>query len=283
MRIVVTGSSGKAGRWVVSDLRAHGHDVLGVDLLPATDRTGPALVADLTDLGQAHDVIAGAEAVVHLAAIPAWGIRPEAETFRTNLMSTYHVFSAAAAHRASHVVYASSETVVGIPFDPAGEGPAYAPLDEAHPTRPGSSYALSKVLGEQLAHDFARRTTTRFVGLRLSNIMEPADYATFPTFADDPEARAWNLWSYIDVRDVAGCVRAALETQTVRSEVFFVAADDTVMPQQTADLLARVYPALEVRGRVAGRASLMSTANAAARLGWQPSHRAPVERDRPTT
>ena len=147
MRIVVTGGSGKAGRWVVRDLRERGHDVLNVDLVRDSGPHGTTLAVDLTDLGQCHDVIAGADAVVHLAAIPAPGLRPEGETFRNNILSTYNVFSAAAAHRVSRLVWASSETVLGLPFDTP---PLFAPIDETIEPRPETSYALAKLLGEEM-------------------------------------------------------------------------------------------------------------------------------------
>ena len=97
MRIVVTGGSGKAGRWVVRDLRERGHDVLNVDVTHDGSAHGLCVSADLTDLGQCHEVVAGADAVVHLAAVPAPDIRPAGETFRNNAMSTYNVFAAARA------------------------------------------------------------------------------------------------------------------------------------------------------------------------------------------
>ena len=158
MRIVVTGGSGKAGRWVVRDLREHGHDVLNVDLVRDGSAHGLCLVTDLTDLGQALEVIAGADAVVHLAAIPAPGLRPEGETFRVNAMSTYNVFAAAVAAGVSRVVWASSETVLGLPFDTP---PLFAPIDETIEPRPESSYALSKLVGETMADQFARRSGSR--------------------------------------------------------------------------------------------------------------------------
>lgn len=178
MRIVVTGGSGKAGRWVVRDLREHGYDVLNVDLAHDGSAHGLCVRADLTDLGQAIGLTAGADAIVHLAAVPAPKLRSEGETFRANTLSTYNVFSAAAANRVGRVVWASSETVLGLPFDAAP--PAFAPVDETITPRPESSNALSKLLGEEMARQFARRAGIPFVGLRISNIMEPADYAAFP-------------------------------------------------------------------------------------------------------
>src|SRR4026207_561027 len=167
MRIVVTGGSGKGGAFVVRDLREHGHAVLNVDQRPAGQPTKKPRVADLTDLGQTQDALAGAEAVVHFAAIPAPGLRPEGETFRINALSTYNVFQAAVAHDMTRVVWASSETVLGLPFDIP---PAFAPIDESITPRPESSYALSKLVGETMATEFARRNGVSFVGFRISNI-----------------------------------------------------------------------------------------------------------------
>ena len=271
MRIVVTGGSGKAGRWVVRDLREHGHDVLNVDLAHDGSAHGLCVRTDLTDLGQCHDVLAGADAVVHLAAIPAPELRPEGETFRINALSTYNVFATAMERGVGRVVWASSETVLGLPFAPATP-PPFAPLDESA-VRPESSYALSKLVGETMATQFARRSGIPFIGLRISNIMEPADYAAFPGYQADPTLRMWNLWGYVDVRDVAGAVRAALSAPVSGAEVCIVAAADTVMERPSAELLAEVFPRVPVRGAIDGRQTLLSVDGAARLLGWRPEHR----------
>jgi nucleoside-diphosphate-sugar epimerase len=271
MRIVVTGGSGKAGRWIVRDLREHGHDVLNVDWRHDGTPHGLCLVADLTDLGQTTDALGRAEAVVHMAAIPAPGLRPDGETFRVNTLSTYNVFAAAAAHRVRRVVWASSETVLGLPFDP--QPPDFAPIDEDHAPRPESSYALSKLLGEHIAAQTARRTGIPFVGLRISNIMEPEDYGAFPGYWDDPRLRRWNLWGYVDARDVAAAVRRGLEADVSGAGIYIVAAADTVMPRPSAALMAEVYPTVPLRRAVPGRETLLSIDRARAVLGYEPEHR----------
>jgi nucleoside-diphosphate-sugar epimerase len=270
VRIVVTGGSGKAGRWVVRDLREHGHDVLNVDLTRDGSAHGLCVVTDLTDLGQAHDVLRGAEAVVHLAAIPAPELRPEGETFRVNLLSTYNVFAAATAAGARRIVWASSETVLGLPFDTP---PLFAPIDETIEPRPETSYALSKLAGETLAGQFARRTGTPFVGLRISNIMEPDDYLKFPDYWADARLRRWNLWGYVDVRDVAQAVRRSLEADVTGAEVCIVAAADTVMPRPSAELMAEVFPDVPLRRPVDGRETLLAIDKARRLLGYEPEHR----------
>jgi nucleoside-diphosphate-sugar epimerase len=269
MRIVVTGGSGKAGRWVVTDLRERGHDVLNVDWRPDGITGGQSLVTDLTDLGQCSDAMAGADAVVHLAAIPAPGLRPEGETFRINALSTYNVFASAVAHGVKRVVWASSETVLGLPFD---EPPAFAPIDESHPPRPESSYALSKLVGETMAAQAARRSGIPFVGLRISNIMEPDDYAAFPSYWDDARLRKWNLWGYVDVRDVAAAIWGGLSAPIDGAEVCIVAAEDTVMPRPSSELMAEVYPGVPLRRAVEGRETLLAIDRARAVLGYRPQH-----------
>ena len=271
MRIVVTGGSGKAGRWVVRDLRERGHDVLNVDLAHDGSAHGLCVRTDLTDLGQCHDVLAGADAVVHLAAIPAPELRPAGETFRTNAISTYNVFSAATERGIGRVVWASSETVLGLPFAPETP-PSFAPIDESLVPRPESSYALAKLVGEAMAGQFARRSGIPFIGLRISNIMEPGDYAAFAGYQADARLRMWNLWGYIDVRDVAGAVRAALGADVAGAEVCIVAAADTVMRRPSADLMAEVFPDVPLRHALTGRETLLSVERAGQVLGWRPEH-----------
>jgi nucleoside-diphosphate-sugar epimerase len=269
MRIVVTGGTGKAGRWVVERLREDGHDVLNVDWKHDGSAHGLCLVADLADPGQAYESLAGANAVVHLAAIPAPELRTPAETFRINTLSTYNVFAAAEAHRLARVVYASSETVLGLPFD---ELPAFAPIDESHPPRPESSYALSKVAGEAMAEQFARRTGTPHVGLRISNIMEPADYAMFPAFQADASLRRWNLWGYVDARDVALACELSLTADVSGAEVAIIAAADTCMERDSASLMAEVYPTVPMVRELQGRETLLSIDRAREILGYEPRH-----------
>jgi nucleoside-diphosphate-sugar epimerase len=269
MKIVVTGGSGKAGRWVIGDLRERGHQVLNIDSAHDGSSHGLCSIADLTDPGQALELIAGSDALVHLAAVPAPGIRSESETFRNNTLSTYNVFAAAVTTGVDRVVWASSETVLGLPFSTP---PLFAPIDETIESRPETSYALSKLIGEEIAAQFSRRSGIPFLGLRISNIMEPDDYQAFPRYWDDPQLRKWNLWGYVDVRDVAGAIRLGLEADLKGAEVSIVAAADTVMPGPSADLMSEVYPEVPLRRRIEGRETLLSIDRARRLFGYEPQH-----------
>jgi nucleoside-diphosphate-sugar epimerase len=274
-RVCVTGASGKAGRAVVADLREHGYDVLATDaVVSREDRDDGMLRADLTDYGQAVEALsqAGADAVVHLANIPAPGLSTPAVTFNSNITMNFNVFQAAAALKLDRVVWASSETTLGLPFDTP---PRYAPVDEDHYPVPTSTYALSKVASETVAGHIAQWSGIPYVALRFSNIMAPEDYQMFPTFWDDPHARKWNLWGYIDQRDVALSCRLALEANTgavTGNPAFIIAAADTVMNRPSAELLAEVFPGVKLIGDVGEFGTLLAIARAREVLGFEPAH-----------
>ena len=269
VRIAVTGASGKAGRAVVHDLLAHGYEVLAIDQVVSPDREVRVLQTDLTDYGQAVDALHGAAAVVHLANIPADRLRPSVTTFNANITMNFNVFHAAATLEMRRVVWASSETTLGLPFDAP---PRYLPIDEDHYPLPTSTYALSKVASETIAEHIARWSGIPFVALRFSNILDAEDYAGLPSQLDDPMRRRWNLWSYIDLRDAAAACRRALEADIDGATSFIIVASDTVMTTPTPELVRRVFPTVEVRGEIGEFESLMSGERARDVLGFVPQH-----------
>lgn len=277
-KIIVTGGSGKAGRACVTDLLAHGYSVVNVDQAPPQKSLCPFLKADLCDFGQTLDAVSGVDGridgdvwgIVHLAAIPAPGILTNAETFRNNMLSAYNVFEAARRMKINNVVWASSETVLGLPFDTP---PPYVPLDEEAPASPESAYSLSKYLGEQMAAQFCRwNPEMKIIGLRFSNVMEPQDYAAFPGFDSDARRRKWNLWGYIDARDAAQAVRRSLETSLTGAEVFIIANSDTTMSRPNAELLADVFPGVPAKREFGLNETLLSIEKARRILGYEPEY-----------
>lgn len=275
MRIAVTGGSGKLGRSVVRRLTEDGHSVLNLD---RTGERSPALaIVDLRNYGQVLDVVLGLDdrhqgldAIVHLGAIPAPGIVPDAATFENNMLATYNVFQAARRAGIKKVVYASSETVLGLPFD---VDPPYIPVDEEYPARPESTYSLVKHLEEQMAIEMTRwDPELSITGLRFSNVMDPEDYEDFPSFDSDATLRKWNLWGYIDGRDGAQAVAKALENGKPGFEAFIIANEDTVMSRSSASLAAEVFPDVEVTKELGEHETMLSIDKAKRLLGFAPEH-----------
>ena len=281
--IIVTGGSGKVGRACVRDLMEHGYDVTSIDMLPPPGQTNPPTAgtvrysrADVTDFGEAMAALSmideGVEkvtGVVHLAAIPAPGQAPNHVTFTVNTVSAYNIFEAARQLGIKNVVWASSETVYGIPYP---NGPAYVPVDEEI-ERPETAYSLSKLVGEKMAEQFCRwDPELKIVGLRFSNVMEPHDYERFPGFDADAQARRFNLWTYIDARDAAQAIRLALESDLKGAEVFGIANADSVMSRANDALLDEVFPGTKRKAGYGKNDSLISIEKARRVLGYEPKY-----------
>lgn len=277
-RVAVTGATGKLGRAVVADLSRHDWDVLSIDRVPPAVRQGEFVAADLTDQAQAVEVLAGRvdehggapDALVHLAAVPAPGVVTNSATFANNAMVTWNVFTAARAAGIRNVVWASSETLLGLPFDTP---PPYVPVDEEYRTRPETTYSLVKALEEEMAYHLCRwDPDLKMIGLRFSNVMEPPDYDAFPSYDADPHLRKWNLWAYIDARDGAQAVRRALDHDSPGLDIFIVANADTVMSRSSAELVAEVFPGTKVTKDLEHHETLLSIDKARRILGFAPEY-----------
>jgi nucleoside-diphosphate-sugar epimerase len=271
---------------VVGELLEHGYEVAATDLAATRDDLEAGMLrADLTDYGQALEALEGAETAIHLANIPAPGVSTPAVTFNSNVTMNFNVFHAAGRLGLRRVVWASSETTLGVPFgvgsseersmEDEGLAPRYAPVDEEHYPVATTAYALSKVTSEAIAAQIATWSGIPFVALRFSNIIAPAEYNAFPSFWSDPHARKWNLWGYVDVRDVARACRLALEAPPAAvagSPSLVIAATDTVMNRSSSALLAEVFPDVRLRRDIGELGSLLSSDRARQAIGYEPQH-----------
>jgi nucleoside-diphosphate-sugar epimerase len=286
-RVVVTGGSGLAGKWVVEDLVAHGYEVLNVDRVPMKKATARTLLTDLTDAGQVFNALAASvkmhefdddleprpiDAVVHFAAIPRIFITTDNEVFRVNVMGTYNVLDAASKLGIRKVILASSETTYGTVFAHRHRDPLYFPLDEDYPVDPMDSYAMSKVINEVTAKAFHRRTGADIYCLRIGNVLEPDDYRKFAAWNADPSLRKRIAWSYIDGRDLAAACRLGIEKDGLGFQVMNVAADDVSSDLPSAELLKRFYPDVPLRKPLGEFETLLSNAKLKRLLGWQPAY-----------
>jgi nucleoside-diphosphate-sugar epimerase len=281
--IIVTGGSGKVGRACVADLMAHGYKVASIDMARPAGLSNPPKPtdvnftrADITDFGEVMAAFSGINTrveekvtgIVHLGAIASPGEAADHVIFGVNTISTYNVFEAARRLSIRNVVWASSETVYGIPYE---GGPAYVPVDEEIEL-PAWSYSLSKLMGEKMAEQFARwDAAAKIIGLRFSNVQEPQDYANFEAYGRDPFARRFNLWTYIDARDAAQAIRLSLEAKLTGAHVFGIANTNSVMPQTNDALLDEVFPGTKRKRTLLPHESLISIEKAKRVLGYAPA------------
>ncbi|MHA6298581.1 NAD-dependent epimerase/dehydratase family protein [Devosia sp. CAU 1758] len=256
-RIIFTGGSGKAGRHAVAYLVAQGHTVLNLDLKPLDIEGVNTLITDLTDSGQVFNALsihfgfegfetgkgpAPVDAVVHFAAIPRVLIHPDNETFKANVTSTYNVIEAATKLGIRKIVIASSETTYGVCFAEGDKDYQKFPLEEDYDVDPMDSYGLSKLVNEKTARAFAMRTGADIYALRIGNVIEPEDYARFPTFLADPPSRKRNAWSYIDARDLGQIVALCIAKDGLGFQVFNAVNDEITANEPSEAFLARWAP-----------------------------------------
>ena len=287
MRVFFTGGSGKAGRHVVPYLLERGHEVLNADLVPLGHPGVADLRVDVAEYGEVadalgmHRTLAGLEtgdgplpydAVVHFAALPRIGLRPDHETFRLNAVSTHAVVTAAAKLGIRKIVVASSETTYGVCFAEGRADPHYLPVDEGYDVDPMDSYAMSKVAGEVVARGVARRTGADVYALRIGNVIEPDEYGMFAGFRDDPESRRRNLFNSCDARDLGQIVDLCLAKHGLGFQVFNAANSLNAPDIPAPELCRRFFPGVELRGEVGDETPLYSNRKAREVLGFRDRH-----------
>ena len=276
-KIAVTGGCGGSGRYVVANLIEHNYEVLILDRAEPNFETQAAFYKiDLSNYQEVYDMLEGCDGVIHFAANPEpdFDHLAGADRFQNNTIGAFNVFQASVARGIKKIVWASSETVLGFPFD--SNTPKYLPADENH-VAPQNAYALSKVVVEELARQMNTLYGIVIIGLRYSNILythtnHPANFAAIPSYWSDKRSRKFNLWGYIDARDAAEVARLALESNLSSSEVFNIAAEDTIMNCSNQDLVKEVFPGTEIKPGTGEFESLIDISKAKELLGFSPKY-----------
>lgn len=286
-RILFTGGSGKAGRHVVRYLLERGHRVVNVDLKPLDQPGVDNLVADITDSGQMFNAMTSYanfdelepgtgvprfDAVVHFAAVPRILINPDNETFRVNTIGTYNVIEAAVKLGIAKIVVASSETTYGICFADGRVNPKMLPLEEDYDVDPMDSYGLSKVVNEETARAFQRRSGFDIYALRIGNVIEPHEYDRFPGFFADPEVRRRNAFCYIDARDLGQIVDLCLARDGLGFQIFNAGNDTNSVNIPSAELAARFFPGVPLTRPLGEHEALFSNRKIREVLGFREEH-----------
>jgi nucleoside-diphosphate-sugar epimerase len=276
MRVVVTGGTGRAGRWVVRHLAEVGHEVVNFDVVnrPELQLPGEFCRVELANAGKLYDALFQfrPEGICHLAANPAPSGQAQIDVFDNNVLSAHNIMQAAGDLGVSRVVYASSEMATGLLTE--GTVPTQIPFDETERHPSPNAYALSKYISEVIADSVAvRYPHTAWVGLRINNVIAPDGYHRFQDEWDDPSLSKENFWSYIDARDVGTAYRAALEGTSTGHEVCLIAAADTRAKRGLRELMAEFYVGYDrFASDYQDPGSAFNCAKMKALFGWTPTY-----------
>lgn len=287
MRVLFTGGSGKAGKYVLPYLINSGHRVLNVDRTPFAYPGIDNISADVTDAGQMFTLMSsysnfaelepGAgcqkfDAVVHFAAIPRILIKPDNETFRINVQGTYNVIEAAIKSGIRKVIIASSETVYGVCFADGKINPEKFPLDESYDVNPMDAYGLSKVVNEKTARAFQRRSGADIYALRISNVLEPTDYQRFSEILRDTDQRRRDLFGCIDARDLGQIVDKCLLKDDLGFQIFNATSNTNMTTMPTREIIEKFYKGVPVDESLGEYQGLSSNKKACSMLEFEEKH-----------
>ena len=270
--IVVTGAAGRLGRRVVQLLVDQGREVRATDQVEADDLPTEFVRCDLGDAGAVSEILKGAEAVIHMGAIPGPTRAEPRFIFENNVAADFNVMMSAAELGLRRVVFSSSAFGMGWAHDGNAFVPRYLPLDEEHPMMPFEPYGLTKQVGEDIGGMIARSTSTTVVSLRFTNVALPEVQAEFPWPAPTPEKPlTLVMWAYADARDVAEAQVRSLDAEVDEYEAFMLAQPSSRFAEPTIDIVRNNFgDRVEIREGLEGTASVISTAKAQRMLGWRP-------------
>jgi nucleoside-diphosphate-sugar epimerase len=281
--VLVTGGTGRLGRYVVAELRGRCQvSVLDRDTGSSAPIDHPVDVLDLPALNAA---MRGHDAVIHLAAIDSSVPAPPEVVFDTNVRGTWAALHAAREAGVRRVVITSSQSALGIDYTNPALAPLYLPIDEAHPLRPTQPYGLSKQLNELIGQSFGSRGGMEVITIRppwvmfadaIRRVLSERSGSIPPPLPGRAREPLGLLRSYIAPTDLARAYRQALEADGPVGGVFIVSAADTYEPEPTLRHLERVYgtlPPVRKPDLYADNphASVYDLARAREVLGWSPS------------
>ncbi|WNI18735.1 NAD-dependent epimerase/dehydratase family protein [Actinacidiphila sp. ITFR-21] len=274
-RVAVTGGNGRLGRYVVREIRPHA-EVTVVDVAGSAPDQLRQISANTLDEVALTEAFTDQQAVLHLAAIPNPRTAPPEVTFRTNVEGTWHVLRAAQRAGVRRVVLASSDSVLGLHFNPPGWRPQYLPVDEHHPVRPTEVYSLSKLLAEDVGRSFADSGELEVIALRPTHIVFPPEWPELEDRGRD--VKNYHLWAYVRPEDVAQAFRLALAAPAGPFRSYVISAPDTLCAEPTLDMVRRRWGAVpEVRDPAVYEAnpyaSLLGIAAARTDLGYAPEEK----------
>lgn len=273
-RVLVTGADGSIGRATTERLVGLGIAVTALSLEFAADsRADRVIIGDARDEQTVARALEGADAVVHLAAIPHPSLGTPAVVFGTNAVATFTVLAQAGQAGLRRAVIASSINAFGVPMNTNDVMPAYYPLDEDVPADIADGYSLSKQADEASARMAWRRWGISSVALRFPLVKDRETLVrSSEQIASDPSEMAREGWAYLDLRDGVRAIELALTVPLSGAHVVGLSADDLLIDRPAAELLSAFAPTVPVRGPIGEHGPLVDLTRARDLLGFEPHY-----------
>lgn len=286
MRILVTGSAGHLGEALMLTLPAHGHEPVGLDILPSPHTH---LVGSITDRALVREALAGCDAVIHAATLhkPHVATHSRQAFVDVNISGTLALLDEAAAAGVSRFVFTSTTSAFGRSLRPGADDPAVW-IDETVPSVPKNIYGATKTAAEDLCRLAHHLHGLPCVVLRTSRFFpedddDPATRARYPR--DNTQANEL-LYRRLDLEDAVSAHLCALDRAPAIGFGLYIAsattpftrADLAALRRDPAAVVARTHPDFAAIYAAAGYrmfpdiGRVYDNARAREALGWRPRH-----------
>jgi UDP-glucose 4-epimerase len=277
MKVLVTGGSGRIGKFVVMELQKYQHEVRIFDTKEPESINSDFFNGSITEPTDIERAMNGIDAVIHLAAIPSMMSNiPSVDYMNINVAGTFNVLEAAAKSQVSKVAIASSDSALGFVFSTNKFSPEYFPINEKHPLQPQDPYGLSKLIGEELCKSATRRYGISTICLRFCWVWFPDTYQHRSHIVNNEvELNIKRMWGYADVHDIAQACRLSVEAENISHEAFFISARNTFTEEPSLELMRRYYPEVESISNeylIDKHKSLFDISKAEKLLGYTPKY-----------
>ncbi len=276
MKTLITGAAGGLGSHVCRLLFEQGHEVVAADRAEREPLPVSLHVVDMLDRPAVAPLLAGVDAVVHLANHTDANPREAEKIFSENAAMNMNVFQAAYDHEVKKIVFASSVQVISsahrrfrtpdkLPHVP------HLPLDSDLPPRPANSYALSKQVGEVMLQYFTSVADIQTIAVRFPWMTR----AVSPPRSDDLDkvdpGAVESGFSYLSYPDAARLVAAILHASLPGFRIYLPAERQNTAGLSPRQLIDRFYAHVPLRRPIDQIDALVDVSAITRETGWKPS------------